>query len=297
MGALPQGEAEALTCPRCSWVAARREGVWDLLTPAEATAVERFVREYTTVRHAEGRALGSAEAYRALPACLAGHPLAWQWRIRARSLATLERRVMPEGGGLRVLDLGAGSGWLSHRLARRGHRALAVDLSVDGQDGLGAARHFDAVLDEPFPRLRAHFDRLPLASGCVDLAVFNASFHYSADFERTLREALRVLGPGGRVVILDSPIYRNPQSGRRMVAERRAAFEARYGFPSDALGSREFLTEDDLAGLGQRLALAWRRIRPWYGWRWWLRPLRAALLGRREPARFEVLVATPLAAP
>ena len=68
--------------------------------------------------------------------------------------------------------------------------------------------------------VQATIDRVPFAGGSVDLAIFNASLHYSADYAATIAEVLRVLRPGGRVVLLDSPFYRDPASGARMVRER-----------------------------------------------------------------------------
>jgi predicted RNA methylase len=51
---------------------------------------------------------------------------------------------------LDLLDLGAGTGWMSYRLALRGHHPVAVDLLNDDRDGLGAARHFFAKLPREF---------------------------------------------------------------------------------------------------------------------------------------------------
>src|SRR5262249_56941629 len=142
----------------------------------------------------------------------------------------------------RVPELGAGVGWLSYRLAELGHHPFAVDLSTEDRDGLGAARHYEP----PWPRVQAEFDRLPLADGQADVVIFNASLHYSTDYRITLGEALRVLRPAGKVVILESPLYRHDHSGRRMVAERHAAFERSYGTRSDSVPSIEYLTEEIL---------------------------------------------------
>lgn len=308
---------DAIGCASCGAVfPLGAHGVWDFLPPEQATRFAGFLDEYTAVRRAEGRVAEDPAFYRALPSVPPDHPLAWQWRIRARSAALLLGRVLPTvGQAPRVVDVGAGVGWLSRALADRGARPLAVDVSVDGGDGLGAMRHLDGMASASslggdgsslpsaaggwLPRLRADFDRLPLPDGAAEMVVFNASLHYSPDLETTLREALRVLSPapGARLVIMDSPLYRRRASGAAMVAERKAAYLARYGFASDALGSTEFLVDDELAALGVRLGLVWRMHVPWYGAAWALRPLRARLRGRREPARFGVIEGsrTPLA--
>jgi len=59
---------------------------------------------------------------------------------------------------------------------------VAVDIFSDQRDGLRAARatsSFDSVVE-------GDFDRLPFSDSGFDLVVFNASFHYSSDYARTL---------------------------------------------------------------------------------------------------------------
>jgi len=292
MGAVPPtvpgSGPEARTCPGCHARYERVDGVWRLLTAERAAHFERFLTEYHTVRRAEGRGSGHASPYLRLPDASPEDPLAWQWRIRSRTWAYVARHVVAglEPGAL-VADVGAGVGWLSHRLALAGHRPCAIDLSVDGLDGLGAARHYPGS----WPRLQAEMDRLPLAGAQADLVVFNASLHYSTDYATTLREARRVVRRGGRIVVLESPVYHREASGRQMVAERHADFEARFGTSSDAVASREFLTDGELAQLAGELGWRWEIGRPWYGWRWAARPYEARLRRRREPSRFLVLTA------
>ncbi|HWN44766.1 MAG TPA: class I SAM-dependent methyltransferase, partial [Thermoanaerobaculia bacterium] len=261
------------------------DGIWRFLPPERAEIFAPFLRDYTRIRHAEGRGSEDPEHYLRLPDCDPSHPIAWQWQMRRQTWETFRRRVLPRLGP-KILDLGAGVGWLSHRLAGLGYQPCAVDVSVDDRDGLAAARHYAPN----WPRLQAELDRLPLADGQADAAIFNASLHYSSDYAATLREARRVLRPGGSLVILESPIYRKDESGRRMVAERHADFDRHFGTRSDALPSIEYLTWDRLDDLARELGIRWQRFPTWYGWRWALRPWVARLKRKREPSRFVILV-------
>jgi SAM-dependent methyltransferase len=187
--------------------------------------------------------------------------------------------------------LGAGNGWLSYRLAQRGHRPVAVDLMADSRDGLGAARHFSQVLRDLFPCFQAELDNLPFADDQFDAAIFNASLHYSEDYARTVGEAVRCIKPGGVVIISDTAWYSSETSGTRMLAERQAAFLSRFGTASDAIRSLEFLTDSRLHALEEQLGLKWQVHSPYYGLRWAARPLLAKLRGRREPSKFRIYVA------
>ncbi len=268
----------------------RIDGIWSFLLPERATYYEKFIREYETVRRSEGRGADNPAYYRALPYRDLSGRMPADWRIRAVSFdAFLKQVVLPleqRGRPLNVIDLGAGNGWLSNRLAQRGYAVTAVDLMTNDFDGLGCHRYYDSV----FTPLQAEFDRLPFLDGTADLLIFNASLHYSVNIHDTLKEALRVLAPAGLMVILDSPVYKNAASGAQMVREREALFLKQFGFRSDSLPSENYLTYDYLGELGSRLHIKWQVITPYYGLRWALKPLRAKLLGQREPAKFHVIV-------
>ena len=282
-------------CPRCGEEWITHGGIARALTSDAKHSYRRFFDEYVTIRHAEGRGSAEAEYYLELPFRRGSRPTDWQWPMRARTYRFFERRILKPvedatARPLRVLDLGAGVGWLSYRLALRGHELAAVDLLDDALDGLGAGRHYEAALKQPFPRIQAEMGRVPLADAQFDLAVFNASFHYATDYRAVLQEARRLLVWGGRVVILDTPVYECRQHGEQMREERHAQFEKRYGFRSDSVLSIEYLDEKMIEDLGRELNIRWRIYQPWYGLAWHLRPLRARLEGRRPPSRFKVLV-------
>ena len=283
-------------CSSCMAMTQYHDGIWLSLAPEQTDRFRRFVTEYEFIRAAEGRGSTQSEYYLNLPFKDITGRNSDQWAIRARTFRTMERDILlpltrRHGHPLRILDLGAGNGWLSYRLALLGHLPVAVDLLTNDQDGLGAAIHFSSRVRPLFPRVQAALDRLPFAPSTFDLVVFNASFHYSEDYQHTFAEALRCTRPGGTIVIADTPWYAKEESGQEMVQEKHKRFVATYGFPSNSISSLEYLTPDRLQRLQNAFNLEWKSIKPFYGIRWTLRPFLAKLKGRRRPSQFRIYVA------
>jgi SAM-dependent methyltransferase len=180
---------------------------------------------------------------------------------------------------------------MSYRLALARHSSLAVDLLTNNYDGLGAAEHYRKYLPAMFPRIQAEFTRLPFQDDQFDAVVFNASFHYAEDYTATLCEAFRCVRGGGMVIVCDTPWYSREDSGRRMVLERGAAFLDRFGIASDSISSLEYLTDERLRAVEERLSIRWTIHSPRYGFKWAIRPLVAMLRNRREPSRFRIYAA------
>ena len=131
---------------------------------------------------------------------------------------------------------------------------------------------------------------MPFPDSSVSSVIFNASFHYSENYEQTLVEALRVLQTAGQIIVMDSPVYHDSASGEQMLAERKASFISRYGIASDSIKSEGYLTFQRMKTLANKLELTWRHVRPFYGIRWAVRPWLARLRGAREPAEFGLWV-------
>jgi ubiquinone/menaquinone biosynthesis C-methylase UbiE len=283
-----------MSCDSCGFTIAQLDGIYRALPPDRVLHFSRFMAEYETVRVQEGRHSSSSDYYLALPFRDLTGRNSWQWSIRAQTFRHFERLILrgittlnPRGAD--ILDVGAGNAWLSYRLAMKGCQPIAVDLADNHSDGLGAAYHYFSQGIEPFPCFQAEMDHLPFAARQFDAVIFNASFHYSVNYEVTLKEALRCLRRPGYIVIADSPLYRCAESGQQMIEERKANFRDRFGFSSDSLSSKEYLTPEILSDLSKQLSLTWQIVKPWYGLTWALRPLKARVLRKREPAKFYLL--------
>jgi SAM-dependent methyltransferase len=259
-----------------------------------SSALQQFAEDYAAHRQAEGRGYAGDDLL-ALPYIRSG-PLARQWGVRARSFdAFMDRLIRPMARTLhrpiRVLDLGAGNGWLSYRLALEDHSASALDIRGDGVDGLGAAQPFLERAGGYMRTAVGSFDDIPAPDSSFDIAVFNASLHYATDLAAVLKEAARVVRPGGRLAILDSPFYRREADGLAMVAEKTADAPLRFGARARtlmALPFIEFLTVERLRAASAGIGVEWRRSRVLYPLWYELRPLTARLRGVRTPSRFDL---------
>lgn len=283
----------ALSCIHCGLRLRVSGGIVHALPPERAAYFARFMEDYERIRAEEGRGSESEEYYLGLPYKDSSGRNSGQWHIRACSYDCLTQHVLkPPAPGATVLDIGAGNCWMSFRLALAGYHPVAVDLLTNGQDGLAAAQHYGSHLPEPLPRFQAEIAHLPFRSEQFDAVIFNASFHYSEDYEASLREALRCVKRGGTVIISDTPWYSREESGRKMVSERHTAFLQKYGTASNSIPSLEFLTGERLQALEKRFSIRWTIYSPRYGLKWAMRPWIARLYGRREPSRFRIYAAT-----
>ena len=116
-------------------------------------------------------------------------------------------------GDERILDLGCGRGAVLLMAAQRltTGRAVGVDLwrSVDQSGNAAEATRRNAVAEGVADRVELHtadMTALPFADESFDVVVSSLAIHNisgAAGREKALREAVRVLRPGGRLVIAD----------------------------------------------------------------------------------------------
>jgi len=226
-------QAGRLCCANEGREFVQQGGIWPLLTTEQATAHAPFLRDYAVVRASEGWArpepdsdLGPKAAYYlALPDWDVSGYYPATWRRRRLNYYAMSAVLEQQVGSLRLLDLGAGNGWMSNRLAKRGHQLCALDLSLDAQDGLAVGRVYFARESQRFARVQADAQQLPLVTAQFDAVIANDSLHYLSDLTASLREAGRVLKPGGVLLILDSPCYPDQTEGETALSQLRSYYE------------------------------------------------------------------------
>jgi arsenite methyltransferase len=118
-----------------------------------------------------------------------------------------------------VLDLGSGAGidaFLAAREVGPSGRVIGVDMTpaMLARARENAAKHGFGNVEFRLGEI----ENLPLAEGTVDLVISNCVINLSPDKPRVFREALRVLRPGGRMVVSDIVLVSElPESVRESV--------------------------------------------------------------------------------
>ena len=117
----------------------------------------------------------------------------------AMRIPEADLRILGELSGKDVLDLGCGTGYFSHWLGKRGGRVVGLDLS---EHQLGTARLLQHEFGYRFPLVQAAAEYTPFKNDSFDFILSEYGASIWADPYLWVREAARLLRPGGELVFL-----------------------------------------------------------------------------------------------
>jgi arsenite methyltransferase len=156
-----------------------------------------------------------------------------------------------------VLDLGSGAGadvLISARRVAPGGRAIGLDMT-DEMLELARRNAAKAGVDN-VEFLRGYLEDIPLPDASVDVVISNCVINLAADKAVVLREAARVLRPGGRFAVSD--VIADPD----MDAPTRADMAQWTGCVAGALNREQFESVLAAAGLGDVEIIETHRVHP-----------------------------------
>jgi arsenite methyltransferase len=145
--------------------------------------------------------------------------------------------------GETVLDLGSGGGidviLSAHRVGPTG-KAYGLDMTDEMLALACENQHLAGVTNVEF--LRGEIENIPLPDNSVDVIISNCVINLSADKDRVLREAFRVLKPGGRFAVSDVVVH------GEVPAEVRGNVLLWVGCIAGALQDTEYISKLGAAG-------------------------------------------------
>jgi arsenite methyltransferase len=145
--------------------------------------------------------------------------------------------------GETVLDLGSGGGidvLLSARRVGPTGKAYGLDMTDEMLAVAEENRRASGLNNVEF--LRGEIEHIPLPDNSVDVIISNCVINLSGDKDRVLREAFRVLKPGGRFAVSDVVVRgRAPDVIRKNM-------ELWIGCVAGALGDYEYVSKLTKAG-------------------------------------------------
>ncbi|HET8745550.1 MAG TPA: arsenite methyltransferase [Ramlibacter sp.] len=148
--------------------------------------------------------------------------------------------------GETVLDLGSGGGidvLLSARRVGPGGFAFGLDMTDEMLALAQENKRRSGLKNVQF--LKGEIEHIPLPDNSVDVIISNCVINLSADKDRVLREAFRVLKPGGRFAVSDVVVRGEvPESIRR-------SMNLWIGCVAGALSHDEYLAKVRAAGFEQ----------------------------------------------
>ncbi len=121
--------------------------------------------------------------------------------VPGRSWAAWSRALGMLLPAYEVADLGCGEGYLTVETARWARHVIAVDRSsgvLARAKALAARKKLTNITWK-----KGELEKLPIDGATVDVALLSQALHHASEPAESIKEASRILKPGGRLLILD----------------------------------------------------------------------------------------------
>jgi len=186
-----------------------------------------FENLYLLIRQEEQRVYSNAELMN-LPEIAANHKHHYEWSVRKESCKNLTTYLKKKNQFLKILEIGCGNGWLSHKLAEI-PRTEVIGLDINLTELQQAANVFtNSNLQFVYGDIRENI----LQNRKFDIIIFAGSIPYFSSLTEIIHTTLKSLTPGGEIHIMDSFFYNteNVETAKKNCRE----YYRNMGFPDMA---------------------------------------------------------------
>jgi ubiquinone/menaquinone biosynthesis C-methylase UbiE len=187
-----------------------------------------FEKLYLQLREKEGR-IYTDEEVPALPEITETNPHHTEWQMRKQSCQRLTSYLQKKQQALKILEVGCGNGWLSHRLSTiPGSKIIGADINfIEIQQ---AAKVFRDIPNLHF--VYSNIESEMFEERQFDIILFAASIQYFPSLPEIIAKSMKLLKPNGEIHIIDSHFYQ--LSELSAARQRSLLYYESAGFPEMA---------------------------------------------------------------
>ena len=144
--------------------------------------------------------------------------------------------------GIKILECGCGTGWLTSELAGRGATVTCFDISYESVKKTRSRVEENGVHERVYPQVAA-MEELPYKGQSFDLVIGIFILHHTADLKKAAEEIFRVLKPGHKAVFYETS-GTNP-----ILMFFRRHLAGRWGIPKMGTQDEHPLTSKDIQNI------------------------------------------------
>lgn len=188
--------------------------------------ITTFEKDYLSIRDLENR-IYTDTLLKKLPAIDKAHEQFEEWRMREKSCHRFLNYLKQNyNSSLQVLDLGAGNGWFSNKIAETSNQyhVVAIDMNLNelqqGNRVFGKKNlkfYYANIFDDIFNKDK------------FELIVINSVVQYFKNLPDLINRLFELLSNNGTIHILDTPFYKKEATAG--AAQRSAVYFQKMGIP------------------------------------------------------------------
>jgi 2-polyprenyl-3-methyl-5-hydroxy-6-metoxy-1,4-benzoquinol methylase len=234
--ALVKQNEKGLICPNQHQYE-RRNGVYRFMEATELARLDDFLTKFEAYRKDFPQRINK-ENINNLPYVDFDQSM---WKLRQYDLELIQSHL-PKNKKLKILDIGAWNGWLSHNLSKLGHEVVAFDYFKKELDGLESVQYYA----DQFIAIQGQINDLSIFQSKFDIIIINRCFQYINKLPNQIQQMKQLLNPNGKIIITGLSLTNRPNRVKKHLKESDIAFRKKYGISLYFIPIKGLVTEEDL---------------------------------------------------
>jgi SAM-dependent methyltransferase len=200
------------------------DGIYLLLEEPFEKKLSEFLRRFEEINKRESKSKIPYSAYKYLPSWnpIKNDP---EWKFRQNSL-NIVKAILGTRKKLRILEIGGWNGWLTHHLAKLGHKVVSIDYFVDDVNGLSAKKYYE----ENWVAIQMDIAGLDIFDIQFDLVIQNHNLQFVVDPVSHIETVKQLVGKDGMLLILGLPVYKNGFDKIKKIEAFKKYYRDKYDF-------------------------------------------------------------------